>query len=331
MKFKEVIGIDVGKISNDAIIHSNQFSFTFDNTKEGFKILLKTVLKGVSCDKEQILFVFEHTGIYSFPLSVFLTENSLSFVIVPGLEIKRSIGIQRGKNDKVDAKRIALYAFRRLDEIKPSELPTKTLITLRRLLSLRDRLVIQRASYMKNVGENSKFLKRSENVILFQVQEKMVKEFTSQIKKVDDELEHIISSESNLLKQYELITSIKGVGKQTALYMIAFTNGFTLFSNWRKFASYAGTAPFPYQSGISIHGRTKVNHLANKKFKGLLNMCATTSIICNPEIKVYYQKKKLEGKNGMSIMNAIRNKILARIFAVINRGTPYVNTYGYAA
>lgn len=114
----------------------------------------------------------------------------------------------------------------------------------------------------------------------------------------------------------------------TALYMIAFTDGFTLFSNWRKFASYAGTAPFPYQSGISIHWRTKVNHLANKKFKGLLNMCATTSIICNPEIKAYYQKKRLEGKNGMSVMNAIRNKVLARIFAVINRRTPYVNSDG---
>ena len=90
--------------------------------------------------------MFEHTGIYSYPLSLFLQENDLSFVLVPGLEIKRSMGIQRGKNDKVDAKRIALYAYRRLNELKPSELPSETIVSLKRLLALRDHLVVQRAS-----------------------------------------------------------------------------------------------------------------------------------------------------------------------------------------
>ena len=331
MKFKEVIGIDVGKLSNDAIIHSNQHSFVFSNTKDGFKTLLRTVLKRVKCDSAEILFVFEHTGIYSYPLSLFLHENGLSFVLVPGLEIKRSMGIQRGKNDKVDAKRIALYAYRRLDEIKPSELPSETIVSLKRLLALRDHLVVQRASYKRSIAENGKFLKKTENKILFQVQEKMMKELTTQISKVDKELEAIIKSDEKLAKQFELITSIRAVGKQTAMYMIAYTNGFTLFRDWRKFASYAGTAPFPYQSGISIHGRTKVNHLANKKFKSLLNLCAISSLTCNSEIKAYYDRKKLEGKNGMSIVNAIRNKILARIFAVIHRGTIYQQDYVYAA
>jgi transposase len=159
----------------------------------------------------------------------------------------------------------------------------------------------------------------------------MLKALSSQINKIDKELNNIVNEEPAIKKLFDLITSIKGVGKQTALFMIAFTNGFTLFDNWRKFASYAGTAPFPYQSGISIKGRTKVNHLANKKFKSLLNMCATTSIICNPEMKTYFERRKAEGKNGMSTINIIRNKILARIFAVVNRGTPYVDTYKFAA
>lgn len=291
MKFKEVIGIDVGKLSNDAVIHSNQHSFVFPNTKDGYKLLLKTVLKRVHCERAEILFVFEHTGIYSYPLSVFLHENDLSFVLVPGLEIKRSMGIQRGKNDKVDAKRIALYAYRRLDEITPSELLSETIVSLKRLLALRDHLVVQRASYKRNIVENGKFLKKSENKILFQVHDKMVKELSAQISKVEKELDCIIKSEPKLANQLDLIISIKGVGKQTAMHMIAYTNGFTLFSEWRKFASYAGTAPFPYQSGISVHGRTKVNHIANKKFKSLLNLCAITSLTCNPEIKAYYERK----------------------------------------
>jgi transposase len=331
MKFKEVIGIDVGKLTNEAVIHSNQLSQEFSNTPSGFKLMLKWTLKNVSCSKEEILFAFEHTGLYSFPISVFLTENGLSFVILPGLEIKRSMGIQRGKNDKIDAKRIALYTYRRKDEIKPYLLPSKKLIEIRRLLSLRERLVVQRASYIKNVKENIKFLKRKDNRVFFEVQEKMLKELTTQINKIENQLDSIVNEDSAIKKMFDLITSIKGVGKQTALFMIAFTNGFTLFANWRKFASYAGTAPFPYKSGISINGKSKLNHLANKKFKVLLNLCATNAIIHNPEMKAYFERRKAEGKNGMSTINIVRNKILARIFAVINRGTPYVNTCKYAA
>jgi len=331
MKFKEVIGIDVGKLSNEVIIHSNQKRNKFGNNAIGYKATLKWVLQHVRCAKEELLFAFEHTGLYSFPLSVFLTENKISFVIIPGLEIKRSVGIQRGKNDKVDAKRIALYTYRRLTDIRPYKLPSKSLIEIRRLLSLRDRLVVQRAGYIKNHKENAKFLERSSNELLFEVHEKMLEAFSSEIIKLDNELDRIINEDTSLKKLFNLITSIKGVGKQTAMFMIAFTNGFTLFENWRKFASYAGTAPFPYQSGISINGRTKVNHLANKKFKALLNMCATSSIVCNPEMKSYFERRKAEGKNGMSTINIIRNKILARIFAVVNRGTPYVNTCKYAA
>ena len=130
---------------------------------------------------------------------------------------------------------------------------------------------------------------------------------------------------------FQMITSIKGVGSQTAYYMIVLTHGFLQFGDWRKFASYAGTAPFPYQSGSSIRGKTRVNHLANKKIKSLLHSCAMTAIIYNPEMKAYYDRRVEQGKSKMSTLNIIRNKLLARIFAIVNRGTPYVDTYKYAS
>ena len=126
-----------------------------------------------------------------------------------------------------------------------------------------------------------------------------------------------------------LITSIDGAGTQTALFMIAFTAGFTLFENLRKFASYAGIAPFPHQSGTSIRGRTRISSLGNMKFKSLLSNCATSAIMNNAEINAYYRRRINEGKDKMSTINVIRNKILGRIFAVVQRGTPYVNTMAY--
>jgi transposase len=331
LMFKEFIGIDISKLKFDLRIHSNQIAATYENNKNGFKKMIKCVEKNLSCKKEEILFAFEHTGLYSLPISIYLSEKNYNFVLLPGLEIKRSIGIQRGKDDKIDAKRIAMYAYEKREKIKQSTLPLKNILKTRRLLALRERLVKQRGGFYKDKKENKDFLKICENKVLFDVVEKMIKELDKQIKKVETELDEIIKSDDLIKKQFELITSIKGVGKQTALFVIAYTNCFSLFDNWRKFASYSGTAPFPYKSGTSINGKTRVNHLANKKIKTLLNMCARSAIINNPEMKIFYKNRIEKGKNGMSTLNIIRNKLIARIFAVINRGTPYVDTLKYVA
>lgn len=331
MKFKEFIGIDISKLKFDVRIHSNQKESVFENNNTGFKNMMKWVMKNVCCKKEEMLFALEHTGIYSLPISVFLSENQCHFVLLPGLEIKRSLGIQRGKDDRIDSKRIAEYVYQKRDKINPSQLPFKNILKIRRLLSIRDRLVKHRAGFLKDQGENKMFLDQSENKLLFKVVEKSISEIDQHISQIETELDDIIKNDELINKQFHLITSIKGVGKQTALFIIAFTNCFTRFDSWRKFASYAGTAPFPYSSGTSISGRNRVNHLANKKMKTLLNMCARSAIATNPEMKIYFQHRKALGENGMSTMNIIRNKLLARIFAVVKRGTPYVDTFRFAA
>lgn len=141
----------------------------------------------------------------------------------------------------------------------------------------------------------------------------------------------IITSEPELKQQYKLLTSIPGIGMQTTIYAIIVTKGFSAFDNWRQLACYAGVAPFPYQSGTSIKGRTKVHHLADKKLKSLLNMCAITAVRHDRELKDYFEKKVMEGKSKMLVINNVRCKLLGRIFAVINRKTPFVNTLKFAS
>ena len=60
-------------------------------------------------------------------------------------------------------------------------------------------------------------------------------------------------------------------------------------------------------------------------------MCAVSAIQHNSEMKIYYHKRLEKGKSKMSTLNIIRNKILARIFAVIHRQTPYVDTLRFVA
>jgi len=331
MDVKDVVGIDVGKKENEARIHSSQEVLTFENNKNGFKKLIGWVCKKSKLNIKQILFAFEHTGLYSYPLCLFLTESSYSYVLLPGLELKRSMGITRGKNDKVDAQRIAKYTYEKRESIIPYKLPVNEIVQIKRLLSLRERLVKQRAGFKASLGEYKRFLVKKDNVVLFETQENMIKSLNKEIDRVEKELYKIILKNDNLKKMYNLILSIKGVGSQTALFLIAYTNGFTSFDTWRKFASYCGIAPFPYRSGTSIRGRTKVNNLANKKIKSLLDQCAKSSIQYNIEMKNYYEKRLAEGKSKMGTINIIRNKLLSRIFAVVQRETPYVNTMGYAA
>ncbi len=329
MKIKEVVGIDVGKQVLETQIHSNQKSKSFDNTMTGIKSLVKWVEQNTSVEKSSLLFAFEHTGLYSQQLSLYLSENEYYFIMVPGLEIKRSLGIARGKSDKIDVQKIGQYAYRRRDELSPFVMDIKEIAEIKKLLSLRERLVSQRAGYKSTLGEYKLFMKRKDNVMLFSVHEKMIKELTKQIEKIESNIDDIIKSNSKLKKQFDLINSIKGVGPQTALFMIAYTNAFTRFRTWRKFASYCGIAPFPNSSGTSLRGKTKVSGLANKKIKSLLDLCAKSSITSNQEMKRYYERRLNEGKAKMSTINIIRNKLLSRIFAVVKRETPYVNTIAF--
>jgi transposase len=146
----------------------------------------------------------------------------------------------------------------------------------------------------------------------------MILSLTKQIDNLQSEIESVIQSNQGLFKIFELITSIKCIGTQTSLHLIVYTNAFTKFKNARKFASYCGIAPFPNRSGTSIRGKTKVSHLANKKVKCLLDLCAKSSICYNQEMMEYYHRRVVdEGKNKMSTINIIRNKLLSRVFSVV--------------
>lgn len=179
--------------------------------------------------------------------------------------------------------------------------------------------------------EQKRVLLKKENEVLLSTQEKMIKYLSKQISIVEKQMNEIIKENQSMSRNFKLLTSIKGVGPQTALFMIAYTNNFTKFKEWRKFASYCGIAPFPNESGTSIRGRTKVSNLANKKIKSLLDLCAKSSIQYNPEMKQYYERRIESGKNKMSTINIIRNKLVSRMFAVIARNEPYVDLMKYAA
>jgi transposase len=108
------------------------------------------------------------------------------------------------------------------------------------------------------------------------------------------------------------------------------TKNFTAFKDGRKFSCYCGSAPFDHSSGKSIRKKTRVSHLADKRMKTLLTLGARTAIQHDKELKAFYERRLLMGKSKNSTINIVRNKIILRMFAVINRQTPFVKQYSKA-
>ena len=119
-----------------------------------------------------------------------------------------------------------------------------------------------------------------------------------------------------------LLTSIPGVGIQTALAFVIYTNNFKLINEGKRLACFAGVVPFPNQSG-TIRKKDRVSKHANMILKRIIHLAAMSVCKTKGELGEYYRRKIAEGKNKMSVLNALRNKLIQRMCAVINRQEPY--------
>ncbi|MFO7867915.1 MAG: IS110 family transposase [Bacteroidales bacterium] len=326
------IGIDVSKLTLDitGIDNDNVVKIKHSVITNNMNEIKKYFIKIRKTHGSNIIVGFENTGIYSMIIVAVLYELCIDFSQLPSLEISRSKGISRGKSDKIDALQIAHYLLSHRFKIKLSDVTDNTIAEMKLLYTHRDKIIKSISQYQKEY-ENKNFLPKEIQKDLIKSTNSILKNLNANLKKIEERLTTIIKEDPVIEKNFNLISTIPGIGKQTAIYLLLVTKNFTAFNNARQLACYAGIAPFPYQSGSSINGRTKVNNLADKKLKSLLNMCALSANKYDFELKQYYEKKVNEGKNKMLVLNNIRNKLLTRVFAVINRQQPYVNLKKYAA
>jgi len=327
-------GIDVSKSKLDVTFVTEPLEkkaqhFVVSNGSKGVQQML-SLLKKSKIDLKNTLFSFEDTGVYSLPLCFLLSEKQLDYWMIPAIEIKRSKGISRGKTDKSDSKDIAYYSCTHLHKLRPGGIPEKEIMQLRLLFTEREK-VLKALHLLESTMEASDFIPKAIMDSVRKINASGVHSLQKMLLELEEKMREIINSCEPIKQQQNLLCSIPGVGPQTALYLIIATKSFKTFKNSRQLACYAGVAPFEYSSGSSIKGRTKVNHLADKKMKSLLYMCAMNAKKCDKELSEYYQRKVEEGKPKMLVLNNISCKLLGRVFAVINRDTPFVNMHKFAA
>lgn len=324
MKFKWFVGIDISKKTLDFTLYNpkdykNSAHVKISNSRDGFKELPRW-LKKKDVRVNETLFCMEHTGIYGLELSVFFEEKELAYSAASPLEIKRSMGLTRGKNDKVDSLNISRYCYLHAGELELSSLPSGKLQSLKFLLNERMRVVKMQTVEKQSITEFEKYSPGS----IIKRSKKRLASFIEQIKEIENDIESLVNKDESLKKNYNLVTSIVGMGMVNTVMFLVHTNNFTSFSDGRKYACYGGVAPFEYSSGTSIRGKTSVSNLANKSIKVNLTLAARSAVLHDSELKKYYKRKEEEGKEHGVIMNAVKFKLILRVFAVIKRGTPYV-------
>lgn len=330
---KNFVGIDISKLFFDvALIKSNYpdqiVHQQFKQSLKGFAEMNEWLKRQDVLLNEETLFCMEFTGIYNTALVDYLTSKKSLLWVEMAMKIKKSEGFERGSNDKSDAIKIASYAFRYHDRKQLWSPADESLNKIKHLITQRDRIVESITRLTVPVKE----LREIGSIDQASQMEKLQKAVISNLEKTKENIEahivKIVGQDKELSHKVERVKSIKGVGQVTAIAFLVYTKGYSSFDNGKQLACYSGVVPFiKKKSGISIKSKSRVSSFANKKLKRLLHLCALSAIKYDNDLKAYYARKISEGKNKMSVINAVRNKLVLRMFAVIRDDRDYVENY----
>lgn len=315
------LGVDVSKKKLDLCLRSNGKDILYDvipNDLSSIKSWLTRTFEKFFLSEDSLVVCAEHTGQYTYPLVCATKSIGVYLCLEDAAKIKYCHGIPRGKNDKIDACRIAMYAERYNDCLQPYTASELIIQKLKNLSTERSMLVADRAKYQSQLKDQVDYMEHSIYIAKCNRVEGIINTFTDYIAQIDLEIKELINQAPVIAHQMDLLMSVDGVGERVALKMIMETDAFTSFTDPRKFCCHAGVVPFVYVSGSSQRSKNRVSNRADKSIKHLLHMAAlSVSQVKNSPLKKYYDRKVEEGKNKMSVLNAVRAKLVTIMFAVI--------------
>jgi transposase len=326
---KNFVGIDVSKNYFDAAIVKNvgkqEFIHErFDCDSNGLKSFDRWLKEQITAEETQTVICMEHTGIYNWPVTKFLESRNYVLCIEMAMQIKLSLGIQRGKNDKLDARRIAEYACVQQAKLK-QWLPSGKLVEkLQHLMAARDRII--RVIKVIEVPLNE--FKAVGNKAMFELLNKTQKPILTAMKRslcdIENQIKKTINEDETIKALYKRITSVKGIGEVIGAYLIVYTKGFTIMVDKKKLGSYAGVVPFDHSSGKTVRKKSKTDKMTNAVLRRNLCMGAKSAMLWDPEIKAYAERKMKEGKTYAWCITAVSNKLLARVVSCVKNQKEYV-------
>ena len=255
-------------------------------------------------------------------------KSRAKVVVEPAMRIKNSLGIIRGKNDKLDAARITRYLIKNLQELKLWVPRRKIIEELNSLSTLRERIVRIRTIMVTPLEEDDAFIDSSISKANIDLCQPSITNINQLVPKIDDHIKVLWKNDIHCNRLMQIMLSVIGIGDITPLQMLIHTNEFKSITTARAFASYCGVAPFECDSGTSVKKKARVSPIANKRIKSLLHNRVRSCLKNDSEIKTYYKRRvEIDKKNKMSTMNAIKFKLICRVFACVCADRLYDKNY----
>ena len=331
---KIIIGIDISKEKIDASAIDVRNSHlgvlkldyqAFENRPIGFRRMLvwaRHLIKGVALD--EVMFCCETTGGYDRCLCDYLFAKGLDIWRESSLQIKKSCGLRKGKDDKTDSLIIAEYAMRHMDKAVYYVSPSETVRELKALLLYRRKLEQEKTSKKVRVSELKATAAKSKSIsFILRDAQKNIRILEKSIKDCEKQILALYDSDEELKKSYDHLTSIRGIGIVNASAMIAYTNNFKNITTSRKLSSYYGIAPFREQSGTSVNKKAMVKCYSNSMLRAYLTQAAENTIREHGIYHDYYRRLSERGKCHGIALNNVKNKLLHLSLSLIANDMDY--------
>lgn len=290
----------------------------FENNKAGHKKLIKYLTKGGS--KAQVC--LEATGVYHFELALCLFKSSAIDVMVVNPKVIKHFAIasmQRAKTDRVDAEIILEYLKRMefIDWRAPEEEHLQLQALSRRMYQLKQEIV--RETGRRHAGDYSNVLENTVNNDI----EVNIRHIKGRIALLQSKALEVIQSNDILQKKFNLLISIKGIAKTSAIQILSELVCLPADMAAEQWVAFTGLDPRAVESGSSISKPRRISKAGNKYLRTALYMPAWVAVQTEASVKAFYDKLLTAGKKPMQAIVAVMRKLLHAIWGILHSNKPW--------
>ena len=271
---------------------------------------------------EVALVCLESTGVYGEALCYWLDGAGFRVVVEDAAKVRRAMPVAAAKTDALDAARIADYAARFLDELRPWTPAEAVVEQVRTLLTMREQLTRER-----NAKQNARRMlarKVVQTPLANRIAGDAVVYLKVRIAEIDREVQRLTSSHPTIGPAVALVTSVPGVGLLLASHLCVATGGFSRPLRPKQASAWLGICPLEHESGSSVRRRPRSRGYGPSAIRKLLYLASIRLVsIEGSPYHAYFHRKKAEGKSGRLVLNNVGNKLLRVAAAVLRDGRPY--------
>ena len=323
---KVVLGIDMAKDKFDVYLQQVEQAWRgqFSNHQAGYARLVKWVKKRVG-HEVAVHAGMESTGRYGEGLAkhLYTAEFEVSIINAARIKYYARSKLQRNKTDKLDAQLIADFVATQ----KPYlwQPPTVEAEALHHLIQRLDGLVATQTQEKNRLQAGE-----LPPIVTVSIQAHLA--FLGQeIEQLRQEVKTLIDNDPDLHQKRELLTSIPGIGEQTAAILLAFIPDPASGLSSKQVTAYAGLTPEQIQSGNAKRQHDTLSKLGHSRLRSALYMPAVASLRYNPIIVQFAQRLRQKGKRKMTIVAAAMRKLLVLAYGILKSGKLFDPDYSVNA